>query len=347
MIVRVVRSSERAAVALGVTALASATFAALLVDDVLFGTTRLPLPSDPGGMTLLATMYAAAAFGPWLRQGSVGSVKRVTFDDEGVRFGASRVARGDVRAVQSAAGAVGTSLCVTTTRRRFFVEVEDRGDAARLALALGGVTGGDRSAVASGIPHAQGVVRGLLVVFAGLHLASDAYGMSSDLKATVALAAGLSCLAATILVVVRAALARRGARFSDAPEGAWTVHEGLHLTAGEADVALDPSAASPARTSTWIAAVDARVASRAPIYRESLPEPDALLACVRDPEASPRERLAAARMLRVGFAVEPSALSAAAASEPEMRARVAAVCAPDPAAAAERLDALGPAFRAH
>ncbi len=353
------RDDARAAmVASGIAALA---LLFILLDDVF----HLNALSSPGELAYasVTALIALGAVGPWLswtRRGARASIStapgRVVVDGDALEAE-------DVAEVGVALGARGQSVLVKKTDERVvFFEVEREGDAARIVAALGEEKKHDSATIHVKRPRRltllgawQAMLSWACLVCAPLYwLSATDHVATSNGKATAGITGVVATLAAFALLAVRGSLKSQALAVR---RGAYDAHLDLHRDAPiatKAGIETDRAAPEEGARKTlargeepvreWLARIDA-LPNEAHAYRGDAMKKDVLWETLSDDGAPVDARMGAARLLAKRHGEEGGALVRVV-SDPDVRVRVEAALEEEEEIAEERLERLGPLFRA-
>jgi hypothetical protein len=250
--------------------------------------------------------------------------------------------------VHVAKGARGLSIAIAHGKATTFVEVEREEDAARIVSSL---PSGDVELVRRKRSLAT-LTRALFtaVTFA----ATVAYygGVEGWQAVWASKATGIAGVVAIVLsFVVLAAQAMGKRKAIGIARGAWDAHVALHEN-GAIEIAThrEPEGAAAALArgdepiDAWLSRVRSIPANEG-AYRGDAMKRDVLWDKLGDDHAPPDVRMAAARVLRIRYEEDGEKLRAAV-SDRDVRMRVAAAIEDDDEVAADRIESLGPLFRA-
>lgn len=356
MVARVVGQRDRPGLAIALAGLAAGSLALVAADDLFFKMRLVPLRVDATGFAVIATLYALAALAPLLRLRAPTRVVRVRCEPGVVRLGRDEVRAEDVTGLSVARASRGYSVAVARGARVLFLELEKEEDVARLGRALD--VEPSREPLALRAPRAElGVAQALVSVGVAItgagHLGSAMGALARDLKAPFGITCILLCqLSFAVLVLRRFVLSPvEAARAATAEPN--EAHAALHAAPdgrlpdpAEQEGRLRVLARADEATSTWLARLDA-IPSEGGVYRGEAVTREVLWETLTDELAPADARMAAARLLRRRHGEEATEVLRVV-EDPDVRARVdaAMTAIEDPEEAAERIDELGPIFRA-
>ncbi len=353
VIARVLDRAEDIGVAL-VLAIAAPVFLGEIAADDVGGVRVIPLEPSPATYALLVALLVLAAIAPWLVRAARPKPVRVELGRRFLGLGRRTIAAEDVRAVRVAAGARGVSVAIAhgVKARVTFLEVESVDDAAAIlrALDVAKAPHGEidlRPRARSLLPYARGVLTASAML-GTIAYAGGAFGYHHWwAEKPYGLFAIGSCILSCGFLIAQVLRGRSVVVW----RGAWDEHLALHSAEGHArdldataSSADSPLARAGASARAWIA----RLATRGPdggAYRGDAMKRDELWDALRDEQAPADVRMAAARVLRVRYAENDDAIVSAVGDE-DVRVRVGAAIEDDEDEAAERIEKLGPIFRA-
>jgi hypothetical protein len=352
VIARVVSKREHVLLS-EVATVAAALLLLLIAADDRSGSRFVPLAVDGFGLSVVASLYAVAALGPWLRFRARARVTTLQVEPGALRVGGDLVRAADVTAAKVAAAARGRSVALARGGRVMFLEVESDADAASVLAPFGGAgVGGDLPLVA-GRPKLRvlsGIVSFAILMTGAIHIAAAFHLASSDTKWSFGIATVLLGLVSAAVTVARGrALRTLAPQNAELGRSAYDEHVRLHLDPVDAAAEERPRtrvgglSRGDEPASAWLARLDAMPAVDG-AYRGDAATRDILWATLADEHASSCERAAAARLLCRRFHEDASAVVGAV-DDPDVRVRVEAAM-DDTDDAAVRLEALGPVFRA-
>jgi hypothetical protein len=359
---RVLTKAENLRGALGLMGLVAFFLVTTVIDDYL-NLHLVPLRPSTATYAILVATLIVGALAPWLARAARAKRADVTCKANAIVTLGKTIAAEDVYGVRVARAAHGLSIAIGhmegAREKVTFLEVERREDAARIIAALGfeSAPSGDVK-LASRSPSRLMFVRTLLSIATLASVVGYIGGVVDwpflwASKATGVV--GVATIALSLATLVVSALRRR--RIAIARRGAWDAHVALHEKsdveivaepAGRAE-ATGAAASALARrdepTVAWLGRVDALPANEG-AYRGDAMKRDVLWEALADEHAPTDVRMAAARVLRLRYEEDDVKLRAAVA-DADVRVRVAAALEDDDEEAADRIERLGPLFRAH
>ena len=373
MIARVLTKRDEPRLALAVTAASAFGLAAVVVDD-LVGASMFEPPA-PYIYLAVACLILLAGIGPWLSWPLRGRSMAVTCAPGAVRAGDLTIEAGDVTALHIARAKRGHSVAIARGSRLVFLEVERIGEAEEIAAALNvpvtpfGTLGLRRPA--RWAARVQQVLAVAALAFGPLYLLATR-GLDPMPGGWGKALFGIGGVATSWLsLAVLAARRLAATRAVAIATGPWDAHVALHL-AESARTDLDAvrsiderreQATEQAqqaardeptrvanlgrgedRVAAWLARLDA-IPSEGHAYRGDALRKDVLWETLGDAGAPVDARMAAARVLRRRYHEEEQALVRVV-DDGDVRLRVAAALEEQHEEAEERLERLGPLFRA-
>ena len=369
MLARVVRKRDEPRLALATTAASAVGLAAVVVDDLRGA---LVFQSPGAGVYVAVACLISLSGIAW---SSRGRTMTVTFTPGVVRAGDLTIDAGEVTALHVARAKRGRSVAVARGSRVVFLEVERSGEAEQIAAALSvAVTPFGTLGLRL---HARwaGRLQQLLAVVAiacgalyylGTRGLDPVPGISG--KALFGVGGVATAWLSLAVLAARRLAATRAVAIAG---GSWDAHVALHLAeAARAELAAVRSVAErrdqaleeaqlaardePTRIANlgrgddpiaaWLARLDA-IPSESHAYRGNALRKDVLWETLGDDGAPLDTRMAAARVLRRRYREEEQALVRVVADD-DVRLRVAAALEEEHEEAEERLERLGPLFRA-
>ncbi len=304
----------------------------------------------PLGALAVALAMALAGIGPWLARRAPARTAKIVLGQGAAQIDAEHVLAIDVTGFSVAEAARGYSIAIARGARVLFVEVERIGEAVALARALNlpstrfGTIPSPQTRVARR-KFQIGLTSALLFTAWNYWACwwTDAF-LGGD-KSLYGIVGIVLAHVATVLVAIGVT---PGPLLGS--KGLWEAHHALHLDPEK--VARAEAAASRLEkhselergaepVATWLGRVDAMPALPG-AYRGSHAKKDVLWETLNDGAAATSARVAAARVLGRAFGEEGASLVRVV-NDPELRVRVEAALEDD---AAERLEELGPLFRA-
>jgi len=365
---RVVSRREEARVALVVTTFAASVLALVLLDDIV----KLRFLPGPGGFVyaFVAGMIALAGLGPWLAWTRRGDLIKVALSPGRVVAGDVVLTTDDVKGIAVARGARGRSVAIThgPQGRVTFLEVEHEDEAEEIMRALG-----QERAPSATLPlqkHGrllaiwQAMLTWACVVCGPLYwLAATGDHASfgaSDGKAVFGITGVCAAIASALLLAIRQVMRGQAVAIR---RGAYDAHVALHQDAPvpsaeekAKDAEKEEQASAPkthARTlargdepvRVWLARLDALPHDGGHAYRGDAMKRDMLWETLSDDDAPLETRMGAARLLARRHGEEQKALVRVA-EDPDVRVRIQAALEEEEEVAEERIERLGPLFRA-
>ena len=355
---RVVSRREETRVALVVTTFAASALLLVLLDDLA----KLRFLPGPGDFVyaFVAAIIALAGIGPWLAWTRRGDLAEVSVSPGRVVAGDVVLTTDDVKGIAVARGARGRSVAIThgPRGRVTFLEVEHEEEVEEILRALG-----QKRAASATLPlpkHGrvlaiwQAMLTWACVVCAPLYWLSATGGFSSHGKATFGITGVCAAIAGALFLALRQTLRGQAVAIR---RGAYDAHVALHEDAPvrtEADKAKDEQAFAPKTTSAlargdepvraWLARLDA-LPNEGHAYRGDAMKKDMLWDTLSDDGAPLETRMGAARLLARRHGEEKKTLVRVA-EDPDIRVRIEAALEEEEEVAEERIEKLGPLFRA-
>jgi hypothetical protein len=345
VIARVLSKAEHVRGALVVSGLVSFFLVATVIDDYA-NLHLVPLRPSSATYAIVVLTLLVGALGQWIVRPARPKRADVRCRENGLVVDGKRIE--DVRGVSVARAAHGLSVAIAHGKDMTFVEVEREEDAARIASSL------PRGDVPFA-PRSRSIATLVRVLFTSLTLAATvAYygGIEGWQPAWASKATGVIGVVAIVLsFFVLAAQAMRKRRMIGVARGAWDAHVTLHQNdAMEIASQREPEGAAAALArgdepiDAWLSRVRSIPANEG-AYRGDAMKRDVLWDKLADDHAPPDVRMAAARVLRIRYEEDGEKLRAAV-SDRDVRKRVAAAIEDDDDVAADRIESLGPLFRA-
>lgn len=335
-------------------------------------------PTTMSYIVVMAVMLLAA-LGPWLVTRSRGRLVRVELEGDRVVIGGRALARDAAVAVSMARARRGVSLAVEGveslavegvegvegTRRRRYFEVESEAAARAIASRLSTPAPPRPSSRAAEHRPNRDVFARITLSVVQLLAALGYLGavlFDGPIDKTVA---GVTAVVVAQLLAIETWVRRAdaGAQRRVKRPTRFDEHEALHRDPERrVDLSEDPSADAPAlgareaheraatdkhddeSTAAWLARLDGMGGLAGGAYRSPVADRQALMELLRSEPRDVEEKIAAARLLRVAYGDDPRVFARIVA-DPDERARVE-TAELEAEAAAERLEALGPLFRA-
>ncbi len=344
MIARVLFKRDHPGPAFAISAVSALALAAIAVDDFT-NAHVIPVPPGTGAYTLVTILFLILALAPWVTPARRARPARVTTEEGTVRIDQKVIRASEVTAFSVARGLRGLSIAIQRNKEVVFVEVDRDEDAVRIARALGRDASKPDAVAPEGSSRPLALIQAnatfLLLVLAPLYWVS-AMG-EGNYKSTAGIGALVAAFSAMAIFLVRRLVTScdmKAFRF-----GAWARHAALHW-ANVAPALAPRETGTPLKrgeepVSAWLERLDALPVNEG-AYR-ALPR-DVLLDVLASDEASPDERMGAARVLRRRYGAPASIVRVVA--DPEVRIRVEAAADGDVVEAEEKIERLGPLFRA-
>lgn len=360
---RVVSRREETRVALVVTTFAASVLLLVLLDDIV----KLRFLPGPGGFVyaFVAAIIALAGIGPWLAWTSRGDLAKVSISPGRVVAGDVVFTTDDVKGVAVAQGARGRSVAIThgPRGRVTFLEVEHEEEVEEILRALG-----QERAPSATIPLQkqgrllaiwQAMLTWACVVCAPLYwLSAVGEGFSSHGKATFGITGVCAAIASALFLALRQVLRGQAVAIR---RGAYDAHVALHHdapvpTAAEKarDAEKEGQPFAPKTTSAlargnepvraWLARLDA-LPNEGHAYRGDAMKKDMLWETLSDDGMPLETRMGAARLLARRHGEDQRSLVRVA-EDPDVRVRIEAALEEEEEVAEERIERLGPLFRA-
>ncbi len=373
MLARVVTKRDEPRLALVTTAASAVGLAAVVVDDL--GGALVFQPPGAGVYVAVACLISLSGIGPWLAWSSRGRTMAVTCTPGVVRAGDLTIKAGEVTALHVARAKRGRSVAVARGSRVVFLEVERSGEAEQIAAALNvpvtpfGTLGLRRHGRWAG--RLQQLLAVVAIACGALYyLATQGLDPVPGISGKALFGIG-GVATAWLSLAVLAARRLAATRAVAIAGGSWDAHVALHLAesarteleavrsvAERRDQALEEAQQAardePTRIANlgrgddpiaaWLARLDA-IPSESHAYRGNALRKEVLWETLGDDGAPLDARMAAARVLRRRYREEEQALVRVVADD-DVRLRVAAALEEEHEEAEERLERLGPLFRA-